>query len=355
MTRQFSVVLDFVRFSAAMAVFLSHLALMTKLPLGIAAQFGHDAVIIFFVLSGYVIAYTVHERERDFQSYAISRLARLWSVVLPALLLTVCLNAIGLRIAPGHYHELPAPPIVASALFVNQLWFLNISPWSNGPFWSLGFEFWYYVFYACIAFLRGRMRILAATGTALVMGPKILLMLPIWLLGAHLYFRRKAPSETLGWLLIASSIALYLGYRWSAVSEPMSAAVLRMLGIPHSALGMAAYFVSDYMVAAMCAAVFVGLRGVEARIARIVLAASPPIRFLAGFTFSLYLFHVPLLIFCSSVLPRTSFVTPIVTLGVALLIGSISERRKHVVRDVFARGVVLASRVSTRLSSSIHP
>jgi peptidoglycan/LPS O-acetylase OafA/YrhL len=159
MTRQFSIYLDAIRFCAAMAVFLTHLSLSTTLPVGIAGRFGHDAVVLFFVLSGYVIAHTVDRRDHDPKSYAINRLARLWSVVLPALLLTVCLDSIGTRIAPDHYHALGTPadfailPVVMNALFLNQLWFLNISPWSNTPFWSLGFEFWYYVFYALLDLL----------------------------------------------------------------------------------------------------------------------------------------------------------------------------------------------------------
>jgi peptidoglycan/LPS O-acetylase OafA/YrhL len=361
MTRQFSIYLDGIRFCAAMAVFLTHLSLNTNFSVGIAGRFGHDAVVLFFVLSGYVIAHTVDRRDHDIGSYAINRLARLWSVVLPALLLTVCLDSIRTRIAPAHYHTLGIPadysvlPVLANALFVNQLWFLNISPWSNTPFWSLGFEFWYYVFFACIAFSRGWMCTFLAVASAMIMGPKILLMLPIWLLGVAIHARRNAPRESLGWLLFAGSILGYLGYRWITVSQEVSEAVVDALGIKRGDLGMAAYFPSDYVVALLCAANFYGLRGIERRIEPILLAGERPIRFLAGFTFSLYLYHVPLLDLLTTILPSASPFTPLLALFLIFLIGTVTERKKHVLRRALARIVDLGAQLHARLSDGVRP
>src|ERR1700679_1574732 len=45
----------------------------------------HAAVIIFFVLSGYVIAHTTISKNRGAMQYAQARLTRLSSVVIPAL------------------------------------------------------------------------------------------------------------------------------------------------------------------------------------------------------------------------------------------------------------------------------
>jgi hypothetical protein len=68
--------LDLIRFISALEVFLYHIGL---------ARFGHEAVIVFFVLSGYVISYTAKNNDRTIGRYAISRFTRVYSVALPAL------------------------------------------------------------------------------------------------------------------------------------------------------------------------------------------------------------------------------------------------------------------------------
>ena len=63
------------------------------------SHLGNDAVMVFFVLSGFVIAYVANSKEKTIESYFISRFARLYSVVLPALILTIIFDYFGSRIA----------------------------------------------------------------------------------------------------------------------------------------------------------------------------------------------------------------------------------------------------------------
>lgn len=330
MSRTYSLYLDAVRFLAAMLVMCTHVDLI-GVRLGPLAHFGHDAVIVFFVLSGCVIAYTVERRDRDVKSYAVSRLARLWSVVLPAIALTLALNAVGAAYAPEQYQ--PQPPgdaafdIGASALFLNQIWYLDVAPPVNTPFWSLGFEVMYYAFYACLVFLRGRARIAAAGLALLAMGPKIAVLLPIWLLGVALYRRRFASHDALGGALWLGSLAGYALYRECDVSGPLSEAVLRLAPFGHFA--MAKYFVSDYAVALLVAANLAGFRMIEHRLAPLFAAVARPIRFLAGYTFSIYLFHFPVLIFLGAMAPRLGLARFGIAFAVILLAGSVTERKKE--------------------------
>ena len=84
MNYNFSLFLDFARVSAALMVLGSHLS-NSQLQGGWAIwahQFGHESVIVFFVLSGLVIAYVSQQRENTLESFTVSRLARRWSVVL---------------------------------------------------------------------------------------------------------------------------------------------------------------------------------------------------------------------------------------------------------------------------------
>ena len=64
---------------------------------------GPPGVIIFFVLSGYLIAYTCDSRNDRLPDYLLGRLSRLYSVVLPAILLTVLLEAAGQYMGGGPY------------------------------------------------------------------------------------------------------------------------------------------------------------------------------------------------------------------------------------------------------------
>jgi len=81
-----SVYFDLVRFGAAILVVLYHVWPMVAPDLPLTWP-GHQAVIIFFVLSGYVIAHITESREPSVGAYALDRLSRLWSVVIPSLLI----------------------------------------------------------------------------------------------------------------------------------------------------------------------------------------------------------------------------------------------------------------------------
>ena len=59
----------------------------------------------FFVLSGFVIAYAAETRDPDARAFALSRLARLLSVTLPALALTAALDRVGADIFPALYAD----------------------------------------------------------------------------------------------------------------------------------------------------------------------------------------------------------------------------------------------------------
>ena len=87
--------LDLVRFVAACLVYLYHSnqrwLIADILP---ASNYGHSSVIVFFVLSGFVIAYITDTREKQFPIYSASRISRIYSVAFPAIFLTILLDSI---------------------------------------------------------------------------------------------------------------------------------------------------------------------------------------------------------------------------------------------------------------------
>jgi len=70
--------------------------------------FGREAVIIFFVLSGFFITKSivgmVSRDEWSWHNYLINRLARLWTVLIPALLLTLMWDQLGITLTGSGYY-----------------------------------------------------------------------------------------------------------------------------------------------------------------------------------------------------------------------------------------------------------
>lgn len=71
-----SIYLDLVRLISALLVLFFH----ANYPrfhgewLNAFQAYGHDAVIVFFVLSGFVVAYSAKYKDKNLESYTISRL-----------------------------------------------------------------------------------------------------------------------------------------------------------------------------------------------------------------------------------------------------------------------------------------
>ena len=179
---------------------------------------GHQAVIVFFVLSGYLVAGSVINQLKkgifDIKNYAINRFSRLYAVLLVALILTVILDNTGIYLDHiGLYtHQIKTATLDYSVesresakYFFASLFMLQtivLPPLgSNSPLWSLSYEFWYYVLFPCIIlcaiFVKGRKKMAAVPFVLLAL---MIAFLPfnilqyflIWLLGLiPFYFSAK--------------------------------------------------------------------------------------------------------------------------------------------------------------------
>jgi peptidoglycan/LPS O-acetylase OafA/YrhL len=340
-----SLALDAIRFVAALTVFASHMAwrFFTGAFLWPMEPYGAHAVVVFFVLSGFVIGHVAATSEPRWRQFAAARLARLWSVALPALALTFALDAIGRSIDPARYHALiqyvwtgRLHQALSGALFLNETWGLQTYVGTALPYWSLGYEAWYYAVFALAWYPRGAWRVLAVAA-AVAAGPRIMVMAPLWALGLALYHTtaRRPPPRTLALPLALAGLLLWGG--WIALAGPL--ADIGVLG---------AWFdrptlLQDYVVASAFALILLGIAAGTNAAGRALGKLAGPIRYLAGASFSLYLVHVPLMMFLLSVLPwpETDLRTRLALLvGVplaALAFAHATERRKHAWRRVISR------------------
>jgi peptidoglycan/LPS O-acetylase OafA/YrhL len=311
MNRHFSLYLDIVRFLAAVCVLLSHGNAREIVATNLfAASLGHNAVIVFFLLSGYVIAYVADTRETTPRSFWVSRLARIYSVALPAVLLTPFLDRIGEAFDPGLYelnttHDYWWLRIMASLLFLNELWLVSIMPFSNSPYWSLCYEMCYYLLFSVYCFETGRRRTIMLVILCLVMGPKILLLFPIWVVGVFLYRYRPwhQVSERRGWILLGLSVAGVVAYQYFEVYDHLTKAFAQMVGrYLFRELNFSKHFLADYVLTCLIAMNFVGVRAVAHRLMPFLGSVRILFKHLSAYTFAVYLFHLPLLLLFAAVI-----------------------------------------------------
>jgi peptidoglycan/LPS O-acetylase OafA/YrhL len=259
--------------------------------------YAQTAVVGFFVLSGFVIAHVSATKESAPQTYAVARISRLYSVIIPALVLTAILDGLGNRIDPALYTSGPAPLVgnqvanyLATFFLVHQFsWFAaDMSPGTNGVFWSLGLEATYYVIFGL--FLT-RKWFFASIGSIILLwmaGFFTTALFPCWILGVVLYHLNA--RFTLGrWvalaLFVVSAFAI-VRIGWLRSSEEFALAHRYSLRYAE-----ALFFACNILAVGKMSSL------IEALLGRF----ETLIRWLGSLTFALYLCHRPLLQFFATV------------------------------------------------------
>ncbi|HTH62028.1 MAG TPA: acyltransferase [Paraburkholderia sp.] len=308
-----SVSLDLMRFSLATIVVLGHLtqpAFQNAWPnlTGVAVA----SVGGFFVLSGYTIrSFTPSAAAFDVRRFFVDRATRLLSLTLIALVATLALDAYSSAVAPawygrnwGAHADHPVLRIAANALLVNEVWGIDVSPLSNSPFWSLGYEAGFYAIWGALLFCRRTGRALVIpVAVALLYGPDVIAMLPFWLAGVliHDWFA-TSPSRRTAIVALAVSLPAALGVAASHKLTELALtpgidrvdAMLRLVGCPparvHPTL-VSGSLIFVFLLVALLAAL--SLAGSRVRPGTRLVAFA---RKLGDATFPLYLLHFPLLV-----------------------------------------------------------
>lgn len=207
--------LDLIRFLAAFAVMAGHyrgafLPEYSDIPLDqrntltfmfyTLTHFPAEAVLLFFVLSGFLVGGKVIERcgNRNFDtaSYTIDRFVRIMLPLVSALLLSAVIDGIrGVEVVPGR--------LLGNLLSLQGIWCIN----QVEVLWSLSYEVWFYILAGCAGFLimqkKGSNK---ATLGYILLGVALLVFtrldtqyLIIWVLGAIAY--SSTPSVPKRWRL----------------------------------------------------------------------------------------------------------------------------------------------------------
>lgn len=350
MNRFLSTFLDFGRICAAVLVFIHHLeqlfpqAFKSKL-LSVFASFGHDAVIFFFVLSGFVIGYVANTKETSLIDYALARAVRIYSVAAPAIVLTIVLALVGWALGYAPYVRVPEIPwgsvALSSLIFTNHTSLDTMALITNGPYWSICYEVWYYVIFAMWFYLRGYRRAVLLSLAVVCAGYEIVLLMPIWIAGYLLFkHHQQIPRHRLlGGALLLVSVVSYLGFRFWNLDDRVVAWSYQFCGGPEAAnalLGFSKQYVADYITTVLLCGVFIAVFMLRLEIPT---AAEPVVRAVvkaSSFTFSLYLYHMPLLLFFAAATHRV-IPTALGSLLVVYLLARLTEQQKTRVKTYVAR------------------
>jgi peptidoglycan/LPS O-acetylase OafA/YrhL len=317
--------------------------------------FGHEAVMVFFVLSGFFISSAVLSRRASgnwsWHEYTIDRSSRLYVVLIPALLLGWLWDRAGSSIfaSTGLYSQplvgfgtAVAQNRLTPGIFIGNLFFLQtiVCPTfgSNGPLWSLANEFWYYMLFPVVlatgmawranSTLRAILLAILAICLAIFLGSEISMGFLIWLAGTVLVFAySNCGFSGKGWLILyflASSLALCACLRGARTGNSA------MLG-SDLAVGVAFCL---FLFGVLQMDVAVG-RGFYPRTAHIM----------AGFSYSLYVLHFPLLLLLRAwMVPPQRWqpdvthlcygaIVGVVMISFAWLMSIFTENRTHVARQ----------------------
>lgn len=316
--------LDLLRFLAAMTVVAGHARrtffvgyeLVADRNLLVTALYSwsgyaYPAVIVFFILSGFLIGGSVMSAVRQnrwsWHQFLYSRFARLYVVLIPGLLLTLVWDQFTCRLDTGRdgfctellmdlgwsISERSSPVnMIGNSLFLQEI--LVPAYGSNSPLWSLSYEFWYYIAFPALVVEivagRGRERfvwVIFLVSLGVFVGPRISGYFVLWLLGAG----ARILSETVRFRGMVQR--LHLGTK-SGFCVLLAALAIVRTGAIEQRFGL---FASD-AVTAVGATVFV--LGASVVAGEGADRYSVLCRALAGFSYTLYLCHFPPLIFAKA-------------------------------------------------------
>lgn len=326
--------LDVVRGLSAIAVCAGHLravmfvdyanlqtpSLLQKVFYGLTGL-GHQAVMVFFVLSGFLVGGSILRKKTNFNwtDYIISRLSRLWIVLIPALVVTFFIDQLIILIAPdilaGSFYSVwnsgPSLDKVYStslATFFGNICFLQniLTPvfGTNGAVWSLSNEFWYYILFPLSAYGAGKCydvqkpHIFLRVGSVLI-AIALFLWLPsiqagyfIWLLGVFIYLVYDQLTKATPVLCIFGAITFLCALAYSK-----SIALQGILNIS-----------SDVIVGVGFSVFCLALVNLPPLTKNIFLIST--IRGLSEFSYSLYLTHTPFVILIAALWYRSNQLFP---------------------------------------------
>jgi peptidoglycan/LPS O-acetylase OafA/YrhL len=145
--------LEFLRGFAASYVFVGHV-LLAKVPAShgfvrLVFSFGQEAVMMFFILSGFVIFFSTNQQaDKSFGGYFLRRWKRIYPIFLLSLATTYLCNAL----SSGRFTSIPLGQLLGNCFMLQDFRYGKPGVFvdtflGNSPLWSLSYEWWFYMLF----------------------------------------------------------------------------------------------------------------------------------------------------------------------------------------------------------------
>lgn len=276
-----------------------------------AFKFGHEAVLLFFVLSGFVIhlRYAIAidneggEALFGFFGFLKRRIRRIYPPLLLALVVTVGLDQFGMQWFSGLYEGSTLYPSLNNNippeyswlhLGGNLLFLMDIyTPvWgTNGPLWSLAYEWWFYMAYPLFFYVSRKnvwwpFFLLILLAVVAVQFPEVM---------GGVVLLKKIFSLMIIWWLGAFLADVYVG-RVKLSFGILSPFVIVLLLMPFEVIKAGPY--DQHLWGLGFFGLFALLFYLQSK--RIELTWLHRLKLLGDFSYSLYVLHMPLMVLGSA-------------------------------------------------------
>lgn len=332
--------MDIIRSLSAQAVLLGHcisfLGVLTWLKPPRLPYMENLAVVFFFLLSGFLIPYTVvRNRARggySWRHFFIDRFARIYSGYIPGLLVIFLLDFTDLTLCPAgyKYHNAWGAGTFLANVFMLQdnpfmqwtarsthsvlSWIPSFTSFGSGrPLWTVAIEWWIYLFFGWVALgtdtlkkrplrFAGVLILVACVPVFNTIGGRGNGLMWVWLAGAAIFeIMRKGPLPII-WqrysLVIAGFFVILAACRFRMIHQEYDVILALLLAI------------SLYFTIAWA----------QVTTFTFPLGMQRVIRLTAGYSLTLYVIHYSLAVF---LIPRLKWINPYAALIVVFLISNI--------------------------------
>ncbi len=320
--------LNLIRWISALVVVIGHTELISRYFIGdrvsdtpqVILYFtyhAHSAVMIFFVLSGYIVGYSTFRKLKtgyDFREYFLDRWSRIYSVLFPAIVLTLFLDRIGQRHNAIYLNDKIIPQGQEYLrLFVNVLALQGIQGkrvqlGSNPALWSIGYEFCFYLIYGFVLFrpgiLKNRYIFPVAIGLLfLILGLNVSAYFLLWLYGFIIfYFFHMKGIHLSNIYAIPLIVLLVVANHYIAFRNALDLPEYWQDLLISSIVGLLLLCEFEKTSRTLLSARMVSING-----------------FMADFSYSLYAFHMPVMFFVLSMVP-VAFLNSMPFVAISLLL-----------------------------------
>ncbi|HVF50867.1 MAG TPA: acyltransferase [Pyrinomonadaceae bacterium] len=261
-------VLDFLRGIAALAVTLHHFAnILDPGLLRSAAFYGQLGVQVFFVISGFIIPYSLYRggyEVRQFPTFLLKRVTRLDPpyVVMLALIIVLGVFSWYFPFQRDLVFQISLPQVLLHLGYVNTFFGY---PWLSDVFWTLAIEFQYYVLMGLVFPLVFSRR------TATRLATFAVLVALSFVIPESIYVFYFITLFFMGIFTCQYRLGLIGRRQYAALLAVTTFFALATMGLPATLAGFAA----------VCASLFLQMRYAV-------------FQFLGAISYSLYLVHSPI-------------------------------------------------------------